>query len=558
MAKKYSGSSDKYNRKNNINKNTYSNVSKNRNVKTKRNYNKSYYGSSNIRQKNINTGIYSKRPVKKVYKKKTRKKGHRAFMGIMFTILFIYILGYFIVFLTKPHISVETVSYGTIDVPQVFSGIIIRDEKVFESPIDGQPVYAYSENEKIKINSSVCVIKKDDTTDIIEQKIEEIDKDILENQMQRSDLSIFKEDINRIENTIKETMDLYSYKFSDGSMAEVYSLRNRVDNQINMRNNIWLTENNTSVSELNDQKASYESQLAESMANVKSDVSGILSYSVDGMETTLSYDEPANVTEEQTKMNIDITQISKTQSVKTGSPLFKVVKSNLWYLTAYVPSEAATEWKAGSRKVMITTVGEEEVKINVVIDSVEQLDNEAKVVFKSSESLEKIINVRTLDFKIEDEIYEGLKVPNNAIVEKTLLKIPAECIRESNGERGVLKVSGEETKFVSLIIAKEEEANPETGEGAFAYILQDFQTLKLGDVLIKDTGENSENYTISEVETASGVYVVNSSVADFRVVNIIASNSEYSIVEAGSLYGLKVYDNIVSDAKNIQESDSVY
>ena len=257
-------------------------------------------------------------------------------------------------------------------------------------------------------------------------------------------------------------------------------------------------------------------------------------------------------------MNVDITQISKTQSVKTGSPLFKVVKSNLWYLTAYVPSEAATEWKAGSRKVMITTVGEEEVKINVVIDSVEQLDNKAKVVFKSSESLEKIINVRTLDFKIEDEIYEGLKVPNNAIVEKTLLKIPAECIWESNGEKGVLKVSGEETKFVSLIIAKEEEANPETGEGAFAYILQDFQTLKLGDVLIKGTGESSENYTISEVETASGVYVVNSSVADFRVVNIIASNSEYSNVEAGSLYGLKVYDNIVSDAKNIQESDSVY
>ena len=68
MAKKYRGSSDKYNRKNNINKNTYSNVSKNRNVKTKQNYNKSYYGSSNIRQKNINTGIYSKRPVKKVYK----------------------------------------------------------------------------------------------------------------------------------------------------------------------------------------------------------------------------------------------------------------------------------------------------------------------------------------------------------------------------------------------------------------------------------------------------------------------------------------------------------
>lgn len=553
MAKKYSGSSDKYNKKNNINRNTYTYSS----VQRKSSYNQKPYGN-NIRQKNINTGIYSKRPVKKVYKKKPRKNGHRAFMGIMFTILFIYLLGYFIVFLTKPHISVETVSYGTIDVPQVFNGIIIRDEKVFESPIDGQPVYAYSENEKVKINSSVCVIKKDDTTDIIEQKIEEIDKDILENQMKRSDLSIFKEDINRIENTIKETMNLYSYKFSEGSMEEVYSLKNRVDTQINLRNNIWLTENNTSVSELNEQKAGYESQLAESMANVKCDVSGIVNYSVDGMEGTFSYDEPANVTEEQTKMYVDTNQISKSQSVKAGDPLFKIVESNIWYLTAYVPSEAATEWKAGSRKVMITTIGEEEVKINVVINSVEQLEDKAKVVFRSNESLEKIINIRSLDFKIEDEFYEGLKVPNNAIVEKTLLKIPAECIIESNGEKGVLKVSGEETKFVSLIIAKEEEANPETGEEASIYVLQDFQTVKLGDVLIKGTGETAENYTISEVETASGVYVVNSSIADFKVVNIIASNSEYSIIESGSSYGLKVYDNIVSDAKNIQESDSVY
>ncbi len=558
MAKKYSGSSDKYNRKNNINRNTYSNVTQYSSIKRKNGYNQKSYGSD-MRNKNINSGIYSKRPVKNVYKKKKPKKnGHRAFMGIMFTILFIYLLGYFIVFLTKPHISVESVSYGSIDIPQVFKGIIIRDEKVFESPIDGQPVYAYSENEKVKINSSVCIIKKDDTTDIIEKKIEEIDKDILENQMKRSDLSIFKEDIDRIESTINDTMSLYGYKFSDGSMAEVYSLKNRIDTQINLRNNIWLAENNTSVSELNDQKAGYESQLAESMANVKSDVSGIVSYSVDGMEGTLSYDEPANITEEQTKMKVETTQISKSQSVKAGDPLFKIVESNIWYLTAYVPSEAATEWKAGSRKVMITTIGEEEVKINVVINSVEQLEDKAKVVFRSNESLEKIINTRTLEFKIEDEIYEGLKVPNNAIVEKTLLKIPEECLRESNGEEGVLKVSGEETKFVSLIIAKKEEANIETGEGAFIYVLQDFQTLKLGDTLIKGTGETAENYTISEVETAKGVYVVNSSVADFKVVNVIASNSEYSIVEAGSSYGLKVYDNIVSDAKNIQESDSVY
>ena len=89
-------------------------------------------------------------------------------------------------------------------------------------------------------------------------------------------------------------------------------------------------------------------------------------------------------------------------------------------------------------------------------------------------------------------------------------------------------------------------------------MLQDFETLRIGDTILKGTGENAEKYTISEVETDKGVYVVNSSVADFKIIEVIASNSEYSIVKAGSTYGLKVYDNIVSDAKNIQESDSIY
>ena len=559
MSKKYSSGSGNYNNRkyNANNRNTYSNVTPYSSIKKNGTYSKSTYNRPKTTKSVNKTSSYPQKNVNRK-KPKPRRNGHRAFIGIMFTVLFIYLLGYLITFINKPHISVESVGYGTIDVPKTLNGSVIRDGKVFKSPISGQPVFAYSDNERVKKDASVCVIKKDDTADALEEKIQEIDKDILEKQMQREDLSVFKGDIDRIETDISNTIDTYIYKLSDGGMSEVYSMKNRVNSQITMRNNIWLTENNKSVSQLNEERKGYQSQLADSIANIRSDVSGVVSFAIDGMEESLPYDDPKNVTEEQTKAKVTVNHISKSQNVDAETPIFKIVESNIWYVTAYIPKDVASNWEVGDRKVMLTTTSDENVKINVRVDSMEQLDKNTKVVFKSNESIEKVIDVRNIEFTIEDEVFEGIKVPNKAIVEKTLLKIPAECVRESNGDRGVLKSDGDETKFVSLIISKEEEANLEENTGAFVYVLQDFETLRIGDTILKGTGENAEKYTISEVETDKGVYVVNSSVADFKIIEVIASNSEYSIVKAGSTYGLKVYDNIVSDAKNIQESDSIY
>jgi hypothetical protein len=53
------------------------------------------------------------------------------------------------------------------------------------------------------------------------------------------------------------------------------------------------------------------------------------------------------------------------------------------------------------------------------------------------------------------------------------------------------------------------------------------------------------------------VYVANSSIAEYVIVDVLGSNSEYSIVKADDQYGLKVYDKIVSDAKSVEEDESV-
>ena len=164
--------------------------------------------------------------------------------------------------------------------------------------------------------------------------------------------------------------------------------------------------------------------------------------------------------------------------------------------------------------------------------------------------MEKFMENRTVSFSLEDAVQEGLKIPNDAIVEKSLVRIPRTCLTESMGNEGVLLMSGETPQFVDLsIMAGDEEA---------VYIEQTNTSVKIGDVIMQGTGENAGQYTVSELKPYAGVYVANSSVANFVVIEILEQNQEYAIVKTGNITGLQPFDTIVSDAKNIQEGDSIY
>ena len=145
---------------------------------------------------------------------------------------------------------------------------------------------------------------------------------------------------------------------------------------------------------------------------------------------------------------------------------------------------------------------------------------------------------------------EGLKIPNDAIVEKSLLKIPRSCLTESMGNTGVLLVKGSSTKFIDITaVTSDEDA---------VYIELEDSGLKTGDVVLQGTGEDAAQVTLSELLPHAGVYVANSSIAKFVVIDVVEQNQEYAIVQAGSTTGLQPYDTIVSDAKNIKEGDSVF
>ena len=502
-----------------------------------------------IRQQRYQQEYHYAEPVSEK-KNKRRKNSNMIMPLIVFAIIAVYLAGQMINLASKrENINVETVAYGTIDTPEIYTGLILREEYLVTSTRAGQPFYQYSQGDYIPKDAVVCTVKDTDTTDRLEAELTQIDKDILKSQKTRTDLSAFSEDIARLEDNVSRTVDAYAGRSMKNSLSYMYTMKSQVESFMDQRNEIWLTENVESLSQLTEEKNIYEEQLAKSMSSLTASSAGVLCLSYDGLEEKYHPEMAKDIKKKE--IGSEKTEyISKAKNVEKGDTLFKIVESNNWYIVAYLPNTATATWKQGNYVMLNAMAEEDNFQLRSTIESMEVGEKETKVVLSTYAHMEEFMEDRTVSFSLESEIVEGLKIPNDAIVEKSLIKIPRACLTESMGNDGVLLMKGEQTQFAEFTII--------TSDDDAVYIEQDGSAVKLGDIILQGTGENASQYTISELEPHAGVYVANSSVANFVVIEILEQNQEYAIVKAGSVVGLQPYDTIVSDAKNIEEGQSVY
>ena len=480
---------------------------------------------------------------------RTIKKTSRILPMFVFCLVMCYLLGQMILMSVKREpVDVETVGLGTLNTPEKFEGLIVRDEYVETSNRDGVAVYGFAEGEYISKNKVVAAIKDIDTTIQVEDKLLEVDETILKNQKNRSDLSIFSADISRIEEEIQETINTYVGESVTGSMEYVYDMKSRIQASMNQRNEIWIAENIESLSQLSDERVKYEEELALSTSNILSKESGILTFTYDGLEEILTLETIDEVTKAQIGES-DIKHISKGQLVSQGDSIYKMITSNLWSIVAYLPNQDILGWEEGRKDEIYLVTENDQVAINVVVDSIELGELESKVVFTSYDHMNEFMNQRLVEIYIESNVYEGLKVSNGAIVEKSLIEIPRNCVIENEMGIGVSLKTAETETFLPIIpVASNEEY----------YYIEQSQGVTLGDIIIADVGENPTSHTVTAVKPISGVYLANSSVAKFTVIDIIEQNQEYAIIRSDNHYGLQSYDLIVSDAKNITEGQNLY
>lgn len=90
----------------------------------------------------------------------------------IFALVLVQVIGYSVSRVTKGKVNYDTVQYGTIDSPNVIQGVIVRDEKVYNTTVDGVISYDVADGEKVKPNTEVCSIKDQAAVAFMESDLE--------------------------------------------------------------------------------------------------------------------------------------------------------------------------------------------------------------------------------------------------------------------------------------------------------------------------------------------------------------------------------------------------
>lgn len=441
---------------------------------------------------------------------------------VIFAVIFIYIIICVFMYFTQKHIEGHQVKMGSLSSNNIYKGIALREEEIVNSLQAGYVNYYAREGERVGVGNLVY------TLDESGRLADYLNGESYGNTLTNRDLNELKTEILDFTNT-----------FNPENFSTVYDFKYGVEGTVLKLANANILEN---VDKINN------SGLSELISYGRAPSTGIVIYSVDGYE---------NLTLEQfTKelfdtKNYEKVQLISNELVEAGQAVYKISKSEDWSIVIQTDKEKEKELleaeyvKVKFLKNQNTSWGEVSSFTN------EEGDTFVKLTFTNS--MITFCTDRFIDIELILEEETGLKIPNSAIVEKEFFIVPKDYVTQGgNGSNyGVLRETYTEdgsatTEFVETTIYNETETE---------YYLDDY-VLRIGEYIIKP--DSNEKYAISKRGSLTGVYNINKGYADFKQINVLYKNDEYSIVKSNTQYGLSVYDYIVLDASTVTDDEFIY
>lgn len=496
---------------------------------------------------NKNTDIKKPSNSNKKHKRKNVYSG-RVVTLFVFSLIVLYLSGYAFYFITKDTISFDTIQYGSIDAPKTAEGIVIRNETVYSTPVDGVVSYNVADDEKVKKGSIICSIKDETVVASMEDNLEHINKDIIGLQESRDEMSWFAEDVKRVNKQIKDIIDENSNDYAKLKISNIYELKSNIQKKINTRNQMLLSENKGSLQNLAKQREEQENELSKNIVSISANEGGVVSYYIDNLEQTFTLETMEKLSKEQTTMKPSNISDTKTQ-VNAKDNVLKIVNSNEWYIASYIPNNYIESWKQNDTITIFVKRSDSSIPVEASIHKLEQFEKETYVILKITKNMIDYINERNITFEI-NKSQVGFKIPNTAIVEKTLLEIPMDYVEE-----GIIQKVKEDGTIIDVGIAI---SNSDKDKN-IVYTPIQFGVLEVGSTIHSPKGL-TENYTINNVMNSKGVYIINTGIAEFQKINTDKSiqNSTHTIIDPTINTNINIYDRIITDTKNIEKEQKIY
>ena len=442
---------------------------------------------------------------------------------IMFALIFVYMAFYLYTYMQRDKIEFYEVVEGSIVNDQRHTGIILREEVAKYTDRAGNINYYLREGKRAAVGTRIYSI--DETGTLSKLLAERTDGTV----------ALSKENLS----SLKKELSSFSQTYTDEKFSEVYDTKYSLDSEVLEYVNVDALKNLDSVIE----------ELGVNFEQIRSDDAGIVSYSVDNMETL----EPAQVTSEMfDKTNYKKNSVKSGQMIEIGAPAYKLITSSDWSIIFPLREEEQVLYN-GKSALTVTFAGKD-LRTNAGFTMYTGADGGIYGKLDFTKYMEQFASERFVDFEIITEEVKGLKIPRTSVADVDFYLIPKDfLVKSASGSaRGFYKETftenGPSVVLVSCDIYNSDEE--------YYYIdAGEKSELKAGDYLVKENSQ--DRYQVGTMASVQGVYNINRGYTAFRKIEVLNSNDEYYTVAKGTDYGLSVYDHIVLNAAAVSANGMV-
>ncbi|SFP94109.1 hypothetical protein SAMN02910358_00185 [Lachnospiraceae bacterium XBB1006] len=431
--------------------------------------------------------------------------------GIIFGVLFLYLLVVIISFFTHKRVASYEVTIGDLSSYYSFHALALRQEQVVNASRDGYITYLAKEDTKVSAKTIVYALHDSDSFYQDLSHASENEKGELTSEQNKE---------------LLELLDEFSYAYKDDHFYDLYGFQNSVNSKILET----YSANNSASSVVSGMSAYYAYQ------------PGIVLLEEDGLESV----NINNFTPEQVD-GIEYTKNSfgNSNQVRTGDPIYKLITDENWQLIVPLDEELKQNLSADSYVDVKFLLDNRTITVPFQI-----LKRQGRefLCLELQTGLIRYAKSRYVDIDLVINKTKGFKIPNSSIIKLPFLAIPKEYLMESGNEKGVMLVSSEKEKeatFVSTAVYATDDR--------YCYVRT--KKLRVGDnIQIPGT---AETYKIEATKQYPCVYCMNKGYAVVRIVRVIKKNDDYSITEMGVPYSIHNYDHIVLDGALVKEGEII-
>jgi putative membrane fusion protein len=404
--------------------------------------------------------------------------GKRRIKFRFFVILALLLSGtVYLLFGNHSEATYATINYGKLEVAHNGLAVIIRDETVEVAPAYGRAVFLVADGAAVEENEPIAVLYKENFDESIVKQLYDVQERIVKYQQEQLIDKAIDNDLTKVNNNLQSLVSeiqkgVRDEKYIDAAKFEG-NLRKLLDTKQKFLD--LTTEPDDYLKDLYDKEASLILNMNQWTIDVRAPKSGLISFTVDGLENVLGISSVDRFTlDDYTSLIQQIPEPDSTDQVnnellegeaqaEAEQPLYRMVNpQDNWY--SIVRCEGTESYL--EKGDILEAVFDGQAALPAKVIRIQKEKDCFLLTLEFTEQVDKIINKRMLPLRIQKTV-EGLLMP-----EKALMK--------SKGRQGVYIRDNEEKRFIETSVQAKQDGY------AIVESVSDTQALKLHDQVLTD------------------------------------------------------------------------